>query len=574
MEKRNTGLRALSSNFFDEFKQENGKYRQLIEALHLLSQFMFCLRKDKVIIYYKCDKVLTIGEKGEIQITLSRVKKDSVLGNLFNNALENAGQTVSLDQIDKTFNTKDKSEWSKLLLSMSAYIDEYNAGKEGVEKEIQQRIVLENNLLGKAETTDYYIFDTEYTAKTTQNDVVNNGRFDAVAVHYSTSCDSPQLAFIEVKAGNNAVSDKKTDKVKMSGVYDHWFDIIKFNNFSDDFFSDKVTMVQQLKDLGFLKFDNKTKSYFDKCSNDKFQMIFILSNYDQSNQELIKELEDIEKAQNGNFRKNYFSEKKLEEFKERAKHIDLRFATSSFMGYGLYDECMLTLSEFKNLLKNKAQNSVTNDLKALIEAQDVEAIKAYLKNTPKSIVMAKDSDGRNALYYAIFTRNLGILNILFDYGFNPYDIDDETGATALHLAASEAIFDLALYLIVNAKMDVNVLDKEGHNPLYYALLFLNKSKDSKQFSMCPEHLDLAWLLAGNGCKFKDDMTDFWVELEAFGKFLLGCIQKDIRELETDNSEMKLHFITFLKDVLDYCNLFWNDVCYGVPEELDWVDTKS
>ena len=147
MEKRNTGLRALSSKFFDEFKQENGKYRQLIEALHLLSQFMFCLRKDKVIIYYKCDKVLTIGEKGEIQITLSRVKKDSVLGNLFNNALENAGQTVSLDQIDKTFNTKDKSEWSKLLLSMSAYIDEYNAGKEGVEKEIQQRIVLENNLV-------------------------------------------------------------------------------------------------------------------------------------------------------------------------------------------------------------------------------------------------------------------------------------------------------------------------------------------------------------------------------------------------------------------------------------------
>ena len=58
MEKRNTGLRALSSNFFDEFKQENGKYRQLIEALHLLSQFMFCLRKDKVIIYYKCDKVV------------------------------------------------------------------------------------------------------------------------------------------------------------------------------------------------------------------------------------------------------------------------------------------------------------------------------------------------------------------------------------------------------------------------------------------------------------------------------------------------------------------------------------
>lgn len=574
MEKRNTGLRALSSKFFDEFKQENGKYRQLIEALHLLPQFMFCLRKDRVIIYYKCDKVLTISEKGEMQLTLSRVKKDSVLGNLFNNALENAGQTVSLNQIDKSFNTKDKSEWSKLLLSMSAYIDEYNAGKEGVEKEIQQRIVLENNLLGKAETTDYYIFDTEYTAKTNQKDIVNNGKFDAVAVHYSTSCDSPQLAFIEVKAGNNAVSDKKTDKVKTSGVYDHWFDIIKFNNFSDDFFSDKVTMVQQLKDLGFLKFDNKTKSCFDKCSNNKIQMVFILSNYDQSGQELIKELEDIEKAQNGNFRKNKFSEKELEEFKKRAKHIDLRFATSSFMGYGLYDECMLNLSEFKNLLKNKAQNSVTNDLKALIEAQDVEAIKAYLKNTPKSVVMAKDSEGRNALYYAIFTHNAEILNILVEQGFNPYDIDEKTGATALHLAASEAIFDLALYLIENTKMDVNVLDKEGHNPLYYALLWLNKSRNSQQFSVSWQHLDVAWLLAGKGCKFQEDMFGLWLEMEAFDNTLLDYVHENIRELKTESPEMQLYFITFLKDALDYYNLFWKDVCYGGGRKLGWTNKKS
>lgn len=218
--------------------------------------------------------------------------------------------------------------------------------------------------------------------------------------------------------------------------------------------------------------------------------------------------------------------------------------------------------------------NIKNDLKALIEAQDVEAIKAYLKNTPKSIVMAKDSDGRNALYYAIFTHNAEILNILVEQGFNPYDIDDKTGATALHLAASEALFDLALYLIKNVKMDVNVLDKEGHNPLYYALLWLNKSRDSKRFSVSWEHLDLAWLLAGKGCKFQENMFGLWLEMEAFDKVLLDYVHENIRELNTESSEMQLYFITFLKDALDYYNLFWKDVCYGGVRKLGWTNKKS
>ena len=217
---------------------------------------------------------------------------------------------------------------------------------------------------------------------------------------------------------------------------------------------------------------------------------------------------------------------------------------------------------------------IKNDLKALIEAQDVEAIKAYLKNTPKSVVMAKGSDGRNALYYAIFTHNAEILNILFDYGFNPYDIDEKTGATALHLAASEALFDLALCLIENTKMDVNVLDKEGHNPLYYALLWLNKSRNSQQFSVSWQHLDLAWLLAGTGCKFQEDMFGLWLEMEAFDNTLLYYVHENIRELKTESPEMQLYFITFLKDALDYYNLFWKDVCYGGGRKLGWTNKKS
>ena len=360
MTTRITGLRALinkqkdnKTEFFDKFKKEDGACRELIKALHLLPQFMFNLRGDRVIIYYKCDKVLTVHKNGEIELTLSRVKKDSVLGDLFDNARKYAGTTVPLFDIDKNFNTKDKSEWLKLLLSMSAYMDEYNKGKNGVEKEIQQRIVLENNLLGKSEATDYFIIDTEYIAKTSKNDKVNNGKFDAMAVHYSEDTKLPQLAFIEVKAGNDAVcgNQKESDK-KQSGVYDHWFDVVKFSNISDEFFKDKIEMLQELKELGFVKPDDKLNDCLAKkqIAMKPFQMIFVLANYDQSGAELIAELEDIEKAQKGDFRKNDFSLEQIKEFKENVKNIDLRFAVSSFMGYGLYDENMLTLEEFKKLL--------------------------------------------------------------------------------------------------------------------------------------------------------------------------------------------------------------------------------
>lgn len=358
------GLRALKKADFEKKFLPGCVYHPVVEAVKLAPQFMFSLRKDRVIIYYKCDKVLTITDKDKIEVTLSRVKKESVLGDLLKNARKHSKETVSLDELDKNFNPKDKSEWLKLLLSLGAYMDEYNNRKDGVEKEIQQRIVLENNLLGKSELTDYYIFDTEYIAQQSRSDIINNGRFDAVAVHYSENCMTPQLAFIEVKAGNDAVSDKYDDKkAKHSGVYDHWFDAIKFNfdafksdnKNDDDFFDDKLIMLSQLNKFGVLKLSGDLKECIKKKQIDKehFQMIFILANYDQSGQELLTEIEDIEKAMKGDFRKNNLPADEMERIKKNVKKIDLRFATSSFMGYGLFDECMLTLEQFKELLKIK-----------------------------------------------------------------------------------------------------------------------------------------------------------------------------------------------------------------------------
>lgn len=381
------GLRALDEETdFDKKFLPGHVYHPIAEAVKLAPQFMFSLRGDSVIIYYKCNKVLTIkNDKKPFDINMAYIlelknnKKTPVLGDLYleyisedkivrkqkkvehkNKPLEykTVWQCVGNQDVFNNMDTTKTSDWLKFLLMMAAYIDDdkNNGGDEDVEKEIQQRIVLENNLLGKSESTDYYIFDTEYTAKQFRQDKINNGKFDAVAVHYSENCELPQLAFIEVKAGNKAVSEKqKETKEKTSGVYDHWFDVVKFNNISEEFFDDKIKMLDQLNAFGFLKLpDNLKDCVINKQIGRKhFQMIFVLANYDQSGTELISEIEDIEKAINGDFRKNNLPAHEMARIKENVKYIDLRFATSSFMGYGLYDECMLTLNQFKDLLKTK-----------------------------------------------------------------------------------------------------------------------------------------------------------------------------------------------------------------------------
>lgn len=217
------------------------------------------------------------------------------------------------------------------------------------------------------------------------------------------------------------------------------------------------------------------------------------------------------------------------------------------------------------MTKTEKQASAEN-LSALVKSKDLQAIKSYLGGAPKEIVLQKDSEGRNALYYAILTGNIAIIKTLIEYGFDPCDIDDKTGATALHIVATKANFDLGVYLLDKLKIDANVLDNKKHNPLYCALMFFNQNDNPGEFSPSPGHMDIAWLLAGKGAKFQQDMNDFQTELEAFERSLLQYIHQGIKEPCAENSEMNFNFIVFLKDALDYYNLFLKDIHRGVPDD--------
>ncbi len=196
-----------------------------------------------------------------------------------------------------------------------------------LEKEVQQTIVKENNTSSICNETDYFIIDIEYTQPEF------DGRFDALAVYWPKNKrkngHNLQLAFIEVKAGNNAIGGT-------SSIAKHYKSVIDFlnnltqNNEKEQFIQDIEKMIAQQRDLGLWNIPHN-KHEITLSRSIKPQLIFILANYNQKSTALRNELDKFSSINS-------------------KPPFELKFATSSFVGYGLYGSGMITID---NILDKK-----------------------------------------------------------------------------------------------------------------------------------------------------------------------------------------------------------------------------
>ena len=86
-----------------------------------------------------------------------------------------------------------------------------------------------------------------------------------------------------------------------------------------------------------MNFNHSSKGIKVKLSvEDKPEVIFILANHNPRSTKLSSILEDPEVTAY-----------------EESPNFDLRFFVSSFAGYGLHSDCMLTPNEFHKLLKSQ-----------------------------------------------------------------------------------------------------------------------------------------------------------------------------------------------------------------------------
>lgn len=306
--------RIISDIFIKELK--TGVLMEVLKAVKNDNTLDFEIRKNFINIYYRGGSLMKIEEK-----------TPAIYEFFFNRKYLDKNVTkvsVPEKQLIKSSDPQcmnDVKIWVDAIPNIKHEMDLYFTKSPKEEREFQQLVLHENNYGGPANDTDYYICDIEYAN--------NNGRFDMIAVKWPSKsairkdCNNLELAFIEMKYMDKALAKK-------SGIVDH---IINMNNFLGDTgavnaLKNEMKEIFNLKiDLGLLEGINKIQSFNTK-DNNKLEYIFLIANHDPDKSVLERELNILYKSL------EYSS------FKQKA---NLKISFASFMGYGLYRECVLDL---------------------------------------------------------------------------------------------------------------------------------------------------------------------------------------------------------------------------------------
>jgi len=213
----------------------------------------------------------------------------------------------------------DVTKWLRVIPFLKHEMDLWFGKNPKNEREFQQLLARENNLTTAAKGTDYFICDIEY-ANTA-------GRFDLIAAYWPSSGAQRKnntnigLAFIEMKYADRAMTGK-------SGIFDHINDMINYFNLVGNNLTPLKQEMQQVfnqkQALGLIYNQKQIKQF----NNEKPEYIFVFANHDPDSRILYNELQKVKTIANNNL------------------PFDLKFATSNFMGYGLYKQNIYVLDDF------------------------------------------------------------------------------------------------------------------------------------------------------------------------------------------------------------------------------------
>ena len=283
--------RKITSKFLDELK--TGTLNPLLKYVENDDTLDMGLRGNSIIIYYRGGRILEIKDENYNLIALD---ENYLLGKTI--------KKPSLTELEKYFSQAKSS------------IDYYVSNKRNHlwEKEIQQRIVQENNYSPNSLNTDFFIIDTEY------QDIIG-GRADIVALRWDSTSSArklpknylPKITIFEVKQGFSSISGE-------SGMFSHLKD---FNNFLADktkidaFKQDMIAVFKQKRELGLIKI-NDNKNEVTKVA-DEVDFVFLLANYKSASDNLKNELSLI---------------------------LDCKFIYANPMGYGLYAQNIISKEEY------------------------------------------------------------------------------------------------------------------------------------------------------------------------------------------------------------------------------------
>ena len=304
----NPNMRGLSDKFMHELK--HGWLWPLLEAARTDHTLCFEIRNNYANIYYRGGNLCRIEE------TPSGYKLSF-----------DANYAIDSDKKRKVeeMDSLHPHDWVKEIPFLKGVMDEWFTENPKAEREVQQLILRDNNDSAISNGTDYFITDIEYANSD------NGSRFDMAAAKWPSTSPGRQkkkelpLAFIEVKYGDNALAGK-------SGLVKHVKDLYKFLNTegaAQNLCTEMARVYNQKVELELLP---SKPGRIESISAAHMEFIFLIVNHKPASTVLLRELIAVSK------RPEYESLREL--------GCEIKIATASMMGYGLYAENMIPLSEY------------------------------------------------------------------------------------------------------------------------------------------------------------------------------------------------------------------------------------
>lgn len=304
--------RSISNSFLEQLK--TGSLKSITDYVRVDPYLDLELRGDRVMIYYRGGKVLTVYDNGSL----------TGLADEYYLLPDTERILPSIEGLH------DYLAHAKHIVDIYESMQNSKLG----EKEIQQRVVYENNLSVNADNTDYFIADVEWA----DNDDLG-GRIDIVAFRWNhmEHCKRiVQLTLIEVKQGEDAI---RTNGENSPGLKKHYNDYLKFKEKPESVnrvAKDMLLVLKQKKELGLVKgLDN----LFEKKVTEK----------DAWGNEMQRQVEvepKIETEPDFLFLlANYHYYSKYLQIECKELQDDCKFINASFCGYGLYKDLIKTKKE-------------------------------------------------------------------------------------------------------------------------------------------------------------------------------------------------------------------------------------
>lgn len=287
-------MRSLSNSFLSALK--GGCLAELTATVRLDTSLCLELRGDHVNVYYRGSNLMELRQSPQSADEYS-VSFDP---NYFA-----AGEEIALPD-GAIRNRADLACWLASWPGLKGAIDRWLSRiRTNAEREFQQLAVRDNNFGPVARDTDYYICDIEFQS--------GHGRFDMVAVHWPSEtavrrqARARRLVFVEVKYGDSALANLHT----------HVRDIDSFVTDPqqlNDFKRDMVRVFNQKWELGFVDCGKELESF----SGERPLLLLMFANHDPQKSALSELLDSL----------------------PTSPHVDVGIATASFLGYGLYEQCV------------------------------------------------------------------------------------------------------------------------------------------------------------------------------------------------------------------------------------------